>query len=112
MASEKKKSNSTLKKWMQGQSFLTLNFFKSNWYYVLAITIMLLMFISNKYVCQENLAEVIRLSDELDDAKTDCVKASAEYNSKIRESEMTTLIEENGINLQTPDQPPFKLTEK
>lgn len=97
---------------MQGRSFLSLPFFKRYWVYVLAITIMMLMYISNKYNCQNNLHEVISLTRDLSNAKTDCVDASAKYNSMIRESQMTDLVNSMGLDLSMPQQPPYNLADE
>ncbi len=97
---------------IQGRSFLTFGFFKRNVVYVIAITVMTLMYISNKYTCQSSLSQVMELTEELNNAKTDCVNASARYNSLIRESQMTAYVDSMHIDLTTPDQPPFKLSEK
>ena len=99
-------------KMIQGRSFLTFGFFKRNMVYVIAITVMLLMYISNKYTCQNSLSQVMKLTEELNNAKTDCVNASAQYNSMIRESQMTAYIDSMHIDLTSPDQPPFYLTDK
>lgn len=101
-----------VKKWVQGRPFPTLFFFRRNFLYVLAILAFVLMNISKKYEYQSCLQEVINLNAELNDVRTDCVNASAQYNSKIRESEMKQLIDTSHIDLITPDQPPYTLSEK
>lgn len=94
---------------LQGRLFLTLDFFKRNWYYVLAATVMMLMYISNKYECQSSLAEVGQLKIDLNNAKTDCVDASSKYNSRILESNMKQLVDTMHLDITAPDQPPYKL---
>lgn len=101
-----------IKKWVQGRTFPTLYFFRRNILYVFACVALLLMHISKKYEYQNCLQEVINLNAELNDVRTDCVNASAQYNSKIRESEMKQLIDTCHIDLITPDQPPYTLSEK
>ncbi len=117
MAKDNKKrksvgDNELIKRWVQGRSFLTLDFFRRNKLYVIGVTALIMMYISKKYEYQDCLQEVINLSAELNDVRTDCVNASAQYNSKIRESEMKQLIDTCHIDLVTPDKPPYKLTEK
>jgi hypothetical protein len=48
----------------------------------------------------------------LANAQTDLVNASAKYNSMIRESEMTRLMQEKHIGLTAPKEPPFELQSK
>ncbi len=89
---------------------LSLDFFKRNFVYIIALTIMTLMYISNKYVCQNSTKEVMQLKKQLIDAQTDRVNASARYNSQICESEMQRLVDSMNINLSAPEQPPYTLT--
>jgi len=97
---------------VQGRSFLSWDFFKRNAVYIVAATIMMLMYISNKYVCQNYMRDVMNLKVELENAKTDCVNASAKYNSMIRESQMTAFVDTMHIDLSAPEQPPYQLSEK
>ena len=97
---------------VQGRSFLSWDFFKRNAVYIVAGTVMMLMYISNKYVCQNYMSEVMNLKVELENAKTDCVNASAKYNSMIRESQMKSYVDTMRIDLSAPEQPPYHLTEK
>lgn len=92
--------------------FFSLDFFKRNAVYIIALVIMALAYIANKFVCQSSMEEVIRLKTELANAQTDLVNASAKYNSMIRESEMTRLMQERHLGLSTPDEPPYELKSK
>lgn len=101
-----------VKSFVQGRLFLTLDFFKRNWLYVLAATIMVLMYIANKYTYLDNLERVGSLKKDLNNATTDCVDASARYNSMIVESHMKALVDSMHIDLTSPDLPPYRLTEE
>lgn len=92
--------------------FLSLDFFKRNAVYIIALVIMALAYIANKFVCQSSMEEVIQLKTELANAQTDLVDASARYNSMIRESEMTKLMQEKHIGLSAPQEPPYRLNSK
>lgn len=96
---------------IQGR-FFSLDFFKRNAVYIIALVIMALTYIANKYVCQRSMEEVISLRVELANAQTDLVNASARYNSMIRESEMTKLMHERHIGLSAPMDPPTELKSK
>ena len=104
-----KSTRKVIKQVFQGRTFLSLEFFKRNFVYVVACVVMMLMYISNKYVCQNAIREVMVLKEELDNAKTDNVNASANYNSMIRESQMKLLVDTLHLDLIAPDQPPFIL---
>ena len=115
MATDKKNSKnkkSIAKQWVQGRSFLTLDFFRRNGLYILGGTALIMMKISKKYEYQNCLQQVISLSKDLENAETDCVMAGAKYNSQIRESEMMMRIDTSHIDLTMPDQPPYKIKDK
>lgn len=95
---------------LQGRMFLTLEFFKRNWLYIIAATVMMLMYISNKYVYQSDMAKLQELKVSLNNARTDYVDASSTYNSKILESQMKHYVDSMGINLNVSKRPPYKLS--
>ncbi len=107
MAQEKK--DNIIKKAVQGR-LVSLSFFLHYWYLVAGVLIMLIAFIANKYHCQTQLAEIMSLSKDLNNAKTECVKASSEYNSQIRETEMRSLIDTLKMDIRMPLQPPYKIS--
>lgn len=94
---------------LQGRMFVTLEFFKRNWLYVIGVTIMFLMVISNKYVYQNGRDSLINLKEVLNNARTDYVDASSTYNSSILESQMKHRIDSMGIDLNIADVPPYEL---
>ena len=98
-----------LRELMRGRLFLSFDFFRRYWFYVVMVTIMALAYISLKYDTQNKISERRRLKVERNNAKTDCVDASARYNSKIRESQMTQMLDTMHIDLAAPEQPPYKL---
>ena len=73
---------------------------------------MALAYIANKFVCQSSMQEVLSLRTELANAQTDLVNSSAEYNSMIRESELTKLMQEKNLGLRAPLDPPYELSSK
>lgn len=97
---------------LQGRMFLTLEFFKRNWLYIVAATVMMLMYISNKYVYQSDMAKLQELKVSLNNARTDYVDASSTYNSRILESQMKSYIDSMGIDLNISKCPPYKLSLK
>lgn len=96
---------------LQGRSFLSLGFFKRYWIYVVAGTVMMLMYISNKYVYQSDKAKLGSMKVMLNNASTDFVDASSRYNSRILESQMKTYVDSMGIDLNLSKEPPYKLTQ-
>ena len=96
---------------IQGR-FFSLDFFKRNAVYIIALVVMALAYIANKFVCQSSMQEVLSLRTELANAQTDLVNSSAKYSSMIRESEMTKLMREKHIDLSAPQEPPYQLRSK
>lgn len=108
MVAKKEKKDNLIKRALQGR-MISYEFFIRHWYLVAGILALFIVFIANKYHCQTQLAEIMTLRKELNNAKTERVKYSSEYNSKIRETEMRHLIDTMRINLIMPEQPPFKI---
>ncbi len=96
---------------IQGR-FFSLDFFKRNAVYIIALVIMALAYIANKFVCQSSMQEVMTLKTDLANAQTDLVTSSAQYNSMIRESELTRLMHEKNLGLAAPKDPPYVLSSK
>lgn len=113
--SEKRITTSTGKKAgkdiIQGR-FFSLDFFKRNAVYIIALVVMTLAYIANKFVCQSSMQEVMTLKTELANSQTDLVKASADYNSMIRESEMVKRMRSRNLGLTAPLDPPYELKSK
>ena len=106
------KASETMGGLLLGRSFLSLDFFRRNVLFIVFITGLMLMYIGNKFECQSKMQEVLSLKTELDNAKTDCVNASAKYNSMIRESQMKSFVDTMHIDLTNPERPPYYLTQK
>lgn len=94
---------------MHGRLFFSYDFFSRYWFYVVLITVLIVAYISMKYDTQNKMNELQRLEVDLNNAKTDCVEASARYNSRIRESQMVDMVDTMHIDLSAPDQPPYRL---
>lgn len=88
---------------------VSYEFFFRYWVYVLVIVFIFIAYISSRYQVQSRMAEIIKLKTELANVRTEKVKASATYNSFIREPEMRQRLQKANINLQVPDQPPYVL---
>lgn len=61
------------------------------------------------YNYQSKERDINQLKTELNKAKSNCVRASAAYNSLIRESEMQQLVDSLHSGLTVADRPPFPL---
>lgn len=106
------KASQTINGIFLGRTFLSLEFFRRNFMFIIFIIGLMLMYIGNKFECQSKMQEVMSLRTELDNAKTDCVNASAKYNSMIRESHMKAYVDTMHIDLSNPERPPYHLSKK
>ena len=82
---------------------ISYKFFKRNWGYIVILLTILIVYISSRYRVQTQLATIISLRDDLNNAKTEKVKASAEYNSNIREPQMRERIDAMNLGLTMPE---------
>lgn len=90
---------------------ISYEFFFKYWKYVAIIVLVFIVYISSRYEVRNRMDRIIKLKTELANARTEKVKASATYNSLIREQEMRQRLRNANINLQIPDQPPYKITD-
>lgn len=109
MATNKQQKKSNLLQRVFLGKIISFGFFKRNWAYVAGILTLLLVFIASKYKVQTQMEEIMRLTKDLNNAKTEMVKESSNYNSRIREPEMRILLDTLNVDLTMPDQPPYHL---
>ena len=110
MADEQKpkKSPRMLKRIYRGQ-WLSVKDYKRNIIGGVVVVAMFIIYISFKFDVQLKIAQIIHLSEELANAKTNMVNASSEYSSKIRESELTQKLDTLHLYLKVAEQPPYYL---
>ncbi len=91
---------------------ISSDFFIKHWITISLILIISFIYISAKYTCQLRKEQILSLRKDLNNAKTDCVRFSAEFKSQIREAKMKSLVDSMRLNLEIAEQPPFKLSGK
>ena len=111
MAKKYKKIDNIFKRLFQGR-IVSSDFLLKHWVTIALVLVISFIYISTKYTCQLRKEKIILLKKELNNAKTDCVKYSADFKSQIREVKMKSLVDSMKLNLSTAEQPPFKLTGK
>lgn len=112
MATKKKEEKDNIFKQIKQGRIISSEFFAKHWITISLIFVISFIYISAKYTCQLQMEKIISLKKELNNAKTDCVRYSAEFKSQIREARMKTLVDSMKLNLEIADQPPFKLAGK
>ena len=99
--------NFTLRKILGGDILTTQAMRRQIWLFLL-ITLFVIIYISNRYSCQQNLIEIDRLQKELQDAKYKALSTSSQLTEKSRESRVLELLQNNKDSvLKIPSQPPF-----
>ena len=68
----------------------------------------------NIYMCfkfdiQVKLDNIVKLNNQLNNAKTDMIHVSSKYGSMTRESEMVKMVASLHLTLKATDQPPYYL---
>ena len=112
MATKNKQEKDNIIKQIKQGRIVSSDFFKKHWVTIALLLIIAFVYISAKYTCQLRKEKIIALRNDLNNAKTDCVKYSADFKSQIREAKMKSLVDSMKLNLVTPEQPPFKLAGK
>lgn len=95
---------------IQGR-ILSVGVFKKYWAAVALCIIMVLAHNASKYKCQTQIAEIEKLKNDLSNAQTANVEASSRYNTLIRESNLTKLVDTMRLNLKMTERPPYSVTD-
>lgn len=91
---------------------ISIDFFRRNWWVVLGIVVMLMVYITNRYTCQTQMERIRTLEHDLEVAKTERVRAKSAYMSKIRESSIQEMVDSLGLGITVQEQPPYRLSRK
>lgn len=78
---------------------------------VILILFMVFFYISNRYECQQKLVDIEKLQKQLVDVKYDALTHSAELMGGSKQSQVKSLVIEQGVELEESQIPPYQLTE-
>lgn len=81
------------------------------WKNIGIFVILVFVYISNRYTCQQKMAEIGSLQRQLTEIRYEALTLSSELMGSSRQSQVKKLIESKGINLEESKQPPYKLTQ-
>lgn len=102
--------NITLNKILGGDILTTTTVRRQIWVFLL-IAFFTLVYISNRYSCQQDLIEIDKLQERLQDAKYKALSTSSQMTEKSRESNVLEMLRNNSDStLKTPSQPPYIIT--
>ena len=83
-----------------------------NWKTTLSFIILVMIYISNRYSCQQKIVEIGLLNKQLTDLRNEAQTLSSELMGRSRQSQVQDLVDAKGLQLRSSDQPPFYLNRK
>jgi len=99
--------NLSLKK-IIGGDFLTAELVRSQLWLIVIIVFFIIIYIANRYSCQQDLIEIDKLQTVLKDAKYRALTSSSQLTEKCRESKVLEMLANNKDSvLHIASQPPF-----
>ena len=102
--------NFTLNKILGGDILTSSTIRRQIWVFLL-IAFFTLIYISNRYSCQQDLIEIDKLQERLQDAKFKALSSSSQMTERSRESNVLELLRNNSDStLKAPNQPPYIIT--
>lgn len=102
--------NVTLGKILGGE-MLNTQFPRQQIWVIVLITLFIIVYISNRYKCQQNLIKIDNLQSELEDAKYRALSSSSDLTQQTRESKvLERLHNDKDSTLHIPTQPPYIIT--
>ncbi len=90
-----------------GGDILTNDFFRRQMKLLVLLVILAIIYISNRYSCQQEMIEIDQLKKELTDIKYDALTRSSELTEKSRQSHIEEYVSQEGSALQTSTNPPY-----
>lgn len=80
-----------------------------NFGYVALVTVLLAVYIGNRFHAEKITREMTKLSREVKDLRAEALSTSADLMDVSRQSEVNRLVKEKGLNLEELKTPPYKL---
>ena len=90
-----------------GGDILTHDFFRRQVLLLLLVVFYAILYISNRYDCQQKMIEIDRLKKELTDVKYNALTRSSELTEKSRQSKIEEYVSKEESQLQTSTNPPY-----
>ncbi len=92
-----------------GGGILKEDFIMRHMRMIIYVVVLIFFFIGNRYTCMQKLREIDRLQQRLRDARFEALSISSELTGHSRQSQIESLIEEQGIDLEGAKTPPYVL---
>ena len=102
--------NITLRK-ILGGDILSADIIRKQIWLILIIVLFIVVYISNRYKCQQDLILIDNLTEQLKDAKYRALSSSSDLTQQTRESKvLERLHNDKDSTLLIPTQPPYIIT--
>ena len=100
----------TLRK-ILGGDFLTADVMRKQTGVIILVAFFTMIYVSNRYSCQQDMIEINELKKELKDAKYKALASSSQLTEMCRESNVLNMLRNNKDSvLHIPSQPPYIIT--
>jgi hypothetical protein len=96
----------TLKGILDG-SLLTMQSVSKQIPFILFLVVLALLYIANRYHAEKVIRRIDALKTEVKDLRAEEITAAAELMNLNRPSNVQKLVEDKGIGLKIPEEPPF-----
>lgn len=94
-------------KYFLGGEILTHKFFQRQFWLLIELVICAILYIGNRYACQQQLIEIDRLKKELTNMKYNALTRSSELTERSRQSKIEEYVSREKSDLQTSTNPPY-----
>ncbi len=105
----KKKEKRLSLLYILGGGILKEDFILKHTRMIVLLVILAFFFIGNRYSCMQKLKEIDRLQQQLRDIRFEALSISSELTGQSRQSQIEVLIEEQGIELEGAQSPPYEI---
>lgn len=94
-----------------GGDILSTSFMRRQIWLFLLIALFIVVYIANRYSCQQDIIEIDALQKELKDAKYKALSSNSKLTEESRQSNVLEMLKDNkDSTLKLPTQPPYIIT--
>lgn len=91
--------------------YISKDFFIANWKMVIIISLVAIIYITNRLDCNRKIAQIETLKSELLDIRYEALTRSSDLIGISRPSQVKELIRKNGIEIEESDKPAYNLND-
>ena len=93
-------------------SLLTLRSVVDQLPFILFLVLLAVIYIANRYHAEKMVREITSLKSEVKDLRAEQIITASELMNLSRPSNVGKLIKERGLDLEEPEEPPYKIVYK